>query len=221
MRRSVKIRIAAAVLFLSLCFAARSAVVYLKQFTFDDDKALDKWSKMILNGQVDYLLMKYGSDGFVGAESKSACSALYYRIGFQLKDYPLLNWKWRVEKFPDMSKATTDMEKDDYAARVYVIFPFLSFSTSKFLEYVWAEDLPEGTVLDSPSGKNVKKIVARSGREKLGQWVSETHNVYEDYIKAFGAKPNMGVGAVAIMCDADGTKSSAMSSFDEISIEGL
>jgi len=188
---------------------------------FDEDKALDKWSTMVLNGKVDYLLMKYGSDGFVEAESQGACSALYYRIGFQLKEYPILSWKWRVNKFPDISRAATDLEKDDYAARVYVIFPFLTFSSSKFIEYVWAEDLPEGTVMDSPSGKNVKMIVARSGRERLGEWISETHNVYEDYIKAFGSKPGMGVGAVAIMCDADGTRSSAMASFDEIFIEAM
>ena len=40
-----------------------------------------------------------------------------------------------------------------------------------------------------------------------------------DYVKAFGKKPGMGVGAVAIMCDADNTNTSAESLFDDIAIE--
>lgn len=219
MGKRLRINLNIVILFLCLCLAAHSAVSYLERFTFDAENALNRWQKMILNGEVDYTLMMQGEDGFVSAFSDKSCSALYRRVGFRLEDYPILKWKWKVLRFPDISAARTEEEKDDYAARVYVIFPFLSFSSSKFLEYVWAEDIPAGTILDSPFGDNVKVIVARSGRAAEGEWASETCNVYEDYVKAFGKEPNRKVGAIAIMCDADGTKTSAESLFDDITIE--
>jgi hypothetical protein len=173
---------------------------------------------MILNGEVNYALMKYGSDGYVQALSEKTCSAIYYRVGYNLQKYPVLSWKWKVLEFPDTSRAQTPQEKDDYAARIYVIFPFLSFSSSKFLEYAWSENLAEGTILDSPFGKNIKIIIARSGKPQNDDWITEKRNVYEDYKKAFGVKPR-GVGAIALMCDADGTKSEAKAMFDEIIIK--
>lgn len=219
MRTTLKTVLAVAVC-LCIGVAARSAVVCLKKFTFEEDHALDKWGMMVLSGKVEYRQMKTGDEHYVEALSEKAASALYYRIGFNLKEYPVLSWKWRALKFPDLVKAATNEEKDDYAARVYVIFPFLSFSSSQFLEYVWAENIPEGTFFDSPFGENVKMVVARSGIAPEGQWVTESRNVYQDYVKAFGKEPSRGVGAIAIMCDADGTKSTAGAVFTDIAIEG-
>lgn len=216
--KALRIKLVVFVLAALWCISAYSAVTHLKVFNFNDSRALDKWGNMILNGRVKYVLMRLGNNGYIEAISEKACSALYYRIGFKVNDYPLLTWKWKVLKFPDLSKARTDKEKDDYAARVYVIFPFLNFSSSKFIEYIWAEDIPVGTMMTSPKAKNIKQIVLRSGKIGEGQWVVETRNVYEDYLKAFGRKPNLSAGAIAIMCNADNTKTAAESLFDDIAI---
>ena len=48
--------------------------------------------------------------------------------------------------------------------------------------------------------------------------MGETRNIYEDYIKAFGNEPRMSAGAIAIMCDADGTGTTAEALFDDIAI---
>ncbi len=202
----------------SLLFAG---AILLKTFPFDYPDALKKWNRMVLNREVDYILMNLGDDGFVRAFSNNACSALYHRLRFDLSEYPILRWKWKVTRFPDLSNARTDKEKDDYAARFYVIFPYFSFAYSQFLEYVWSDHLPVGTIMDSPYGKNIKIIVLRSGREGEGEWVMETRNLYEDYTMAFGKKPKRLAGAIAIMCDADSTKTVAESYFDAIEISGV
>ena len=209
-----------ALIILGIFFGVYSKELYLKKFTFNDSKEFKAWNKMILNGAVEYTLMKYGSEGFIQAHSDKSCSALYYRLGFNLKDYPILSWKWRVLKFPDVSTDMAERQSDDYAARVYVIFPFLNFSLSKFIEYVWARDIPAGTVMNSPAGDNIKIIVARSSDSQAGDWALESRNVYEDYSMLFGKKPKS-AGAIAIMCDADSTKSQAEASFDDIAIEAL
>ena len=202
----------------SLAFSVCSGIFYLKRFTFNEDKPLEKWNKMILNREVTYIPIKYGNEGFIRAVSIKACSALYYRLNFKLNEYPLLSWKWKVVKFPDLSFVRNEKDRDDFAARVYVIFPFLNFSMSRFIEYVWAEDLPAGAIIENPLAKNVKLIVVRSGKAQINDWLSESRNVYEDYVKAFGEKPRRKVGAIAMMCDADSSKSEAESLFDEITI---
>lgn len=214
----MKIRVLSAIFLVFLTVTGYSVTTYLKQFNFDEPRPLDKWDKMVLNGLVDYKVMRQGGNGFVDALSEKTCSALYYKMGFKLKSYPVLSWKWQVKKFPDKSGALTDNEKDDYAARVYVIFPFLTFSSSKFIEYVWDETIPAETVIKSPSGNNVKTIVVRSGKGEEAKWYAETRNVYEDYCRIFGKKPGMSAGAIAIMSDADNTKSEAAAMFDEIVI---
>ena len=181
--KSLKIAFNITILLLCVYFIIYGDAIYLQKFTFDNISRFNKWKKMILNNEVEYKLISNEENNYVQALSEKACSALYYRIGFNLKEYSILKWKWRVLRFPDTTEAHTEEERDDYAARVYVIFPFLSFSSSQFIEYVWAEDIPVETVIDSPYGNNVKKIVVRSGKMTDGEWVSETRDVYEDYIK--------------------------------------
>ncbi|HLD82749.1 MAG TPA: DUF3047 domain-containing protein, partial [Candidatus Omnitrophota bacterium] len=60
----------------------------------------------------------------------------------------------------------------------------------------------------------------RSSDSQAGDWALESRNVYEDYSMLFGKKPKS-AGAIAIMCDADSTKSQAEASFDDIAIEAL
>jgi hypothetical protein len=218
MKRILKINLISLTAILFLSALVYSGAVYLRAFTFNDPGALDKWGEMVLNRSVDYELTNLDQDGFVSAFSEKACSALYYKVKFDLKEYPILKWKWKVSQFPDLSKARTAKQRDDYAARIYVIIPMFSFTFSKFLEYVWTDDLPEGTIIDSPYGKNVKIIVVRSGHAPEGMWMSESRNIYEDYIMAFGREPKRSAGAIAIMCDADSTKTVAKSYFDAIEI---
>ncbi|MBN3041267.1 MAG: DUF3047 domain-containing protein [Candidatus Omnitrophica bacterium] len=220
MSKFIITKLKASLLIFFLLFSAYPAADFLKKFTFNEDKALNGWRNMVLKGHVSYQLMKEGSEGYIQASSEKAASALYYRINFKAEDYPLLQWKWSVLKFPNTTEAVTAEERDDYAARIYVIFPFLSFSSSKFLEYVWAEHTPVDTIMTSPAGENVKIIVVRSGRAANGEWFSETRNVYDDYVKAFGEKPKRLIRALAIMCDADSTNTSAVSLFDDIAVAG-
>ncbi|MFH1752847.1 MAG: DUF3047 domain-containing protein [Candidatus Omnitrophota bacterium] len=197
-----------------------ASAAFLKSFPFDYPDALKQWQRMVLNREVDYTLMNLEDDGFVRAFSDKACSALYYKMRFDINEHQILKWKWKVTRFPDLSGAKTDKDMDDYAARVYVIFPYFTFSYSQFLEYVWSDSLPVGTIISSPYGDNVKIIVLRSGGNADGEWAMETRNLCDDYAAAFGNKPTRKAGAIAIMCDADSSKTAAESYFDAIEVVG-
>jgi len=206
-----------AILGTSCLFAAQLP----KKFPFKDKDALKEWEEKIFKGRVVYSVKGKRNDGYLSAYSKNTASGIIYKIRFYPKRDPMLSWKWKVLRFPKKGKPEVQygdwIEQDDYAARLYVIFPKLAFNLTKSLEYVWDEDLPEGTIITSPYSKNIKIIVVESGKRNLKRWVFEERNVYEDFIKAFGRNPGE-VGAIAIMTDTDNTASTAEAHYDEIKV---
>ena len=58
-------------------------------------------------------------------------------------------------------------------------------------------------------------IVTQSGSQRVGEWVTEERNVYEDYKEAFGEEPP-NISGIAIMTDTDNTKESATAYFGDI-----
>ena len=64
-------------------------------------------------------------------------------------------------------------------------------------------------------------IVVQSGPQRVGSWVEEERNVYEDYQLAFGEEPPA-ISGVAIMSDTDNTKERAVAYYgDIVFVQGL
>ncbi|MCQ9204855.1 MAG: DUF3047 domain-containing protein [Omnitrophica bacterium] len=192
-----------------------------KWFPFNNDNALNEWQEKIFKNRVLYIVKTEEKGGYLSAKSEQACSSLLYRIKFHPKKFPMISWQWKVSKFPE--KGTNKvakggwLEKDDYAARVYVIFPSWIFFKIKCIEYIWDETLPEGTIITSPYSRNIKLIVAESGIKNKNKWVKEERNIYQDYLKAFGRRPGW-VGAIALMTDTDNTLSTAEAQYTNIKV---
>ncbi|MFH1782487.1 MAG: DUF3047 domain-containing protein [Candidatus Omnitrophota bacterium] len=193
-----------------------------KFFGFNRRNALEEWEEKIFKNKVIYTVEHKAGEGYLNAESDRACSGLIYKMKFSPRNFPMMSWGWKVIKFPDKNKLIPNdsgwIEKDDYAARVYVIFSGFSFMQTRSIEYIWDETLPEGTIFTSPYFKNIKLIVAESGSGKLGEWVIEQRNILDDYKKAFGSPPLMGVAAIAIMTDTDNTLSTAEAQYKDIKV---
>ncbi|UCD14869.1 MAG: DUF3047 domain-containing protein [Candidatus Omnitrophota bacterium] len=205
------------ILFSSVVFALQLP----KWFPFQTKDALKEWEEKVFKGRVLYSVEVKNTEGYLSAYSDSTASGIFYRLTFSPAAKPMVSWKWKVIKFPD-KKTVEDssngwIEKDDYAARFYVIFPGFLFSQMKCLEYVWARDLREGTVMSSPYFDAIKIIVVESGKKKKGKWVFEERNIYQDYKKVFGRPPGR-IGGIAIMTDTDNTLSVAEAHYDEIRV---
>lgn len=191
--------------------------VVFKFFDFNQRNALSQWEDKAFKGRVKYELEFDHKNGFVHSVSRQTSSAIFYRVKFDLSDYPFLAWKWRVNKFPEKKSVTDPKKADDYAARVYVVFLSHFFTNYRCVEYAWDETLPEGTIIESPYSDKIKQIVIQSG-PSTEEWASERRNVYDDYQKLFGEKPTMKVGAIALMTDSEGTETEAEGFFDDIQI---
>jgi len=190
----------------------------VRQFPFSKENSLKEWEEKILKGKVVYIIEKGGALSYVRAKSDKTASALYYKIKLDVKKRPVISWKWRVDKFPgrDLPETIEGKKEEDFAARVYVIFPAAFFTNSKCMEYIWAESLPVGTFGRSGYSKNIKVLVLESGKSE--DWRLEERDIVEDYVKLYGEEPRLNVGAISFMTDADSTGTYADAVYDEIKI---
>jgi len=181
-----------------------------------------------------YTVVKDGDTVAVKAVSEASSSGLTREIRINLKEYPIVQWRWKIAnvlKNGDVSKK----EGDDYPARIYITFEYDAGKVGFFkkaqyeavkllygqypplgaINYIWESKAPKGTVVPNPFTDQVKMIVVESGAAGLNQWVSEERNVYEDYKKAFGGEPPM-ISGVAIMTDTDNTGETATAYYGDI-----
>ena len=180
---------------------------------------LSGWQDKTFRGKAkaSYSLVTENGKTVLKAHSRSAASGLLKKVELDPKKYPVIRWSWKVEhtlKREDVTKKSGD----DFAARVYVVFPRALFWRTRAINYVWASKLPKNMAAPSPFTGNAVILAVESGEERAGRWVSEERNFYEDYKRLFGEEPTR-IGAVAIMTDTDDTKDEVTAWYGDISLE--
>lgn len=208
-----RIAIAAAVLIVTLS----SAIASQRERLLDDYRnGLVGWETKSFVGQTHYTVEQEGAQFHIHAESKASASGLFHSVDYDPKEQPILKWRWKIAH-PIAKGDERSKSGDDYAARVYVVFPSLLFWKTTALNYIWANRLPKGAIIANVYTANAMMIAVESGPARADQWISEERNVYEDYKRAFGSEPPR-AGAIAIMTDTDNTGEAASAWYGPISI---
>jgi len=181
-----------------------------------------------------YTLVKDGNTVVVKAVAEASASGLMREIKINPKEYPIVQWQWKVNHVLEKGDVRRK-DGDDYPARLYITFAYdpskLSFSEKfkyemarlwygqypplRAISYIWESSAPKGTMVPNPYTSRVVMIVIESGSELVGRWVSEERNLLEDYRQAFGGDPPM-ISGVAIMTDTDDTGESATAYYGDI-----
>jgi len=181
-----------------------------------------------------YTLVKDGNEVVIRAVAESSASGLVHEIKINPKEYPVVQWRWKVKNILKKGDVRRK-EGDDYPARIYITFEYDPgklgfFEKAKYeairliygqyppigaVNYIWESKAPMGMTIPNPYTNRVIMIVVESGETKLNQWVSEERNIFEDYKKAFGQEPPM-ISGVAIMTDTDNTGESAIAYYGDI-----
>ena len=181
-----------------------------------------------------FSMVKDGESVVVKAVSEASASGLTREIKINLKEYPVVQWRWKVANVLKKGDVTKK-EGDDYPARIYITFEYDAGKVGFFkkaqyetvrliygqypplgaINYIWESKAPKGTMVPNPFTDQVTMIVVESGAAQLNQWMSEERNIYEDYKKAFGDEPPM-ISGVAIMTDTDNTGESAVAYYGDI-----
>lgn len=158
------------------------------------------------------------SDGqlAIRLQSEGTAFLLHRDVLLDIREFPYLSWSWKAVRLP-RDGDLRDPSRNDHAAQVYVVFPRWPSprTTSDVIGYVWDTRAPVDTRQANPRADNVRVIVVESGPDRLGTWQRQQRNVADDYRALFGRQPPR-VGKVAVMIDADATRSVAEALIGEL-----
>ena len=196
----------------------------------------DGWAPLTFKKIERHTTYEVGKDGPVSvgkAVSEASASGLTKAVAIDPHEYPIVRWRWKVENL--LQKGNVNRKDgDDYPARLYITFAYepakvsfgrkLKYQAGRVLfgdipigalNYIWDGKSLVGTVVDNAFTDFAKMIVVESGPQRIGTWVEEERNVYEDYRLAFGEEPPA-ISGVAIMSDTDNTKERAVAYYGDI-----
>ena len=194
-----------------------------------DHPAGDDWQAVSLPGKAETVYRWDRKDGRPALFAHAERSASMWRRTLDVPPDRLgeVAFSWRVERLIDgASQSVADRED----APVRVLFGF-GGDTSRLsqrnrmmfelahaltgepppyatLMYVWENQAPIESVVINPRTDRVRKIVLDSGAEQLGRWRDHRRHLAQDYRRAFHEDPGP-LLSVALMTDADNTRSSA------------
>jgi len=167
------------------------------------NEGLTGWESKNFKGTTEYHLVKEDGRAVVKATSHDTASGLIRKISFQPSKHRYLRWSWKIA---GTIKGGDEKLKsgDDYAARIYIVFPGKYFWQMKAINYIWANKLTKGNFVPSAYAAGSKMVAVESGNGKAGQWLTEERDLLADYRTLFGTDPPE-AEAVAIMTDTDNT----------------
>jgi hypothetical protein len=167
------------------------------------------WNVRKDEGKAVYRVQAEGKRHFLAAHAKGVgIQAGRQTEAWDLATHPILAWSWRPREFP----AGADERQsaiNDSALAVYMAVPHSKIRGPKTVKYIWSEKVPVGTRLTSNSGLTQVRVL-RTGRPKSADaWVEERVNVRDEWKAAFEDSSTPKPGGIAVLTDADDTKSSA------------
>ena len=162
--------------------------------------------------------------------SKGALTFLEKQVDIDLREYPIVSWRWKVNNILE-GIDEKNLAGDDHPIRIFFVFePDASkqtfwFRLKRFLyldrfhghamggritEYLWSSHLPAGEILPDPGKPWQKLMVVEGGPEKLGRWLSYRRNLPEDFKRLYGEEPRRLI-FIGILNDTDASGLEAVS----------
>ncbi|GKS57557.1 hypothetical protein YTPLAS18_10840 [Nitrospira sp.] len=184
--------------------------------------------------QTRYEVVQDGGTPVVKAVADASASGLIKESRIDPKEYPIVQWRWKVVNVLQNGDVTTK-SGDDYPARLYITFEYdpdraSLFEAAKFkaakaifgsnvpfraLNYIWESKAPKGSIIPNPYTDWTMMVVVESGTGELNRWIVEERNIYEDFKTAFNEEP-LKISGVAVMTDTDNTQESATAYYGDI-----
>jgi hypothetical protein len=177
------------------------------------------WLLDIKKGEAAIALERGSQIYYLHMKSNDSSYGLKTGIKVDIKEYPYLNWRWKVTTLPDggdVRKSGTD----DQAMQIYVAFTPTGFPealNTPVLSYIWDNEAPKGWTGRSSAigGGKLRYVVVRNKTDRLGQWYTEKRNIYADYTKLLKdvecADPAGVTHGVEFYINSQNTKSAAES----------
>ncbi len=156
-------------------------------------------------------------------ESDDGGSGIVHVTHFDVYDFPIIEWRWRVEATISGADPRT-REGDMFPVRVYVNFEYDprratlgtriqyrliralygEYPPHGSLVYVWANRDQPATWYPNPYSARAMMYPADRGSDKVMSWRTHRRNIIDDYRAAFDEDPPRNA-RIAVMGDAYGS----------------
>jgi hypothetical protein len=193
-----------------------------------------QWIMSRLLKKTEYKVVHDNGAQVLEARSESAASGLLQDVSIDPMVQRHISWRWKV---PQLIPAADNTQRnaDDSPVRIVIAFDgdkkkfdfedramadmVKLFSGREMpyatIMYIWENKLPVGTVLENAHSSRAKMIVAESGPKRVGQWLTLTRNVLDDYRQAYGEEPGK-IISVGVMTDTNTTGSKVTAYYGDI-----
>jgi hypothetical protein len=162
--------------------------------------------------------------------SDAALTFLQKTVSIDIKEYPIVSWKWKIENTLQGVDERTQAG-DDHPIRIFFVFDpddskqswwfrfkrFLYLDSAyghpfggRFTEYVWSSHLEAGETINDPKEPSQKLLVVEGGDKNVGQWRSYKRNLYQDFLSLYDKEPRRLI-FIGITNDTDHTGQKATS----------
>lgn len=194
------------------------------------------WTPFVLPGKRETRYTAVQKDGRAAwhAHADSSASMLRRQLPLQPAIDRRVEFSWLVPRMipgADLSQADRadspvrvvfafDGDHSRLPARTRMQFQMAEMLTGEpppyaTLMYVWDNHAPVESILHSPRSDRIRKVVLDTGDQQLGRWRTHRRQLTVDYRRAFGEEPGR-LLAVALMTDADNTRSRAEAWYSDI-----
>jgi len=182
------------------------------------------WLLDIKKGEPVISLERESQFYYLHMKSNESAYGIKNGIKVDIKEYPYLNWRWKVTRLPDGGDVRKS-DTDDQAIQLYVAFTPTGFPealNTPVLGYIWDNEAPRGWTGRSSAvgGGKLRYVVVRNKTDRLGQWYTEKRNIYEDYKKLLKdvecAEPAGLTHGVEFYINTQNTRSEAESYIGEV-----
>ncbi len=170
-------------------------------------------------------------------ETNNGASALVFRETFNVNEYSLLTWRWKVSNIFRKGDSSSK-EGDDYPARLYVLFAYdpatatlgkkLRYELAKALygqyppdssiSYIWDNQVTGKPFIVNAYASEARMIPVNAGPEVVNTWQEHQVDIVRDYRLAFGQDPPA-TASLAVMSDSDNTHETATAWIQHLRLE--
>lgn len=202
-------------------------------------ETLDAWIPITfpeIENHSEYDVVQIDGGTALKTSSKSSASGVRCIQEFNVYEYPVVRWRWKVDNVYEKGNLE-EKAGDDYPLRVYIMFKYdpekasfgekVQYGLAKLiygeyppqssLNYIWANRPHKKRIYSSTYTDRAQLVIVRAGSEDTGSWWEQEINILDDYMQAFGRQPPS-YASIAIMNDSDNTGESAVSYMSYIQV---
>jgi len=185
--------------------------------SYETGKLPTGWDWQENDNQTDkpYVVEQEAGNKYLAADDHGQSVILGKKVKVDIDAYPYLSFRWRVHQLPENGDERHG-KTGDSAAAIYVIYRLSFGFIPVTVKYVWSSTLPVGTALQRSGVGRPWIIVAASGKTGMNEWQTHVFDVRAAYRETFGKRPPHKIVAIAVLSDANATKSEAAADYDDI-----